>query len=164
MKNKLSFEQFSLSDRKEIQQLFVDTIRAICQTDYSAEQIKIWTDSVKNIERWDEILLTQDVIVAKIEDKIVAFGTLKDKNYIDLFYVHKAFQGLKIASKLFYEIEKEAVRSEQSYLTADVSTTAKPFFEKMGFLILRQQTVVRQNVEFTNYKMKKLLLEKNAKH
>ena len=42
-------------------------------------------------------------------------------------------------------------------MTSDVSKTARQFFEKVGFEVIEEQSVVRKNVELTNYKMKKKL-------
>ncbi|HBV14092.1 GNAT family N-acetyltransferase [Chryseobacterium carnipullorum] len=54
-------------------------------------------------------------------------------------------------------IEQEAILRKQKILTADVSKTAKPFFEKMGFKMIREQTVDVKGIGLTNYKMEKEL-------
>jgi hypothetical protein len=38
-----------------------------------------------------------------------------------------------------------------------VSFTAKPFFEKKGFIALQKQTFVKQRIEISNFKMEKVL-------
>lgn len=157
MTRELDIEKGTTDHLAELQRLFVDTISSVCSADYNAEQIKVWTSSIENKDRWNDIISNQYVLIAKYEDKIVGFATLSNRNYLDLFYIHKDFQGLKIASKLYSNIEKEALRCEQSEITSDVSITARPFFEKIGFQVLTEQTVLRQSVEFMNYKMKKVL-------
>jgi len=52
-------------------------------------------------------------------------------------------------------IEKEAVSCGINELTADVSITAKPFFEKKGYEVLKKQSVERKGVLLTNYRMRK---------
>lgn len=157
MKSKLVIEKGTSDNLAEIQRLFVDTISSVCIADYNAEQINVWTSGVENKSRWNDIISNQYVLVAKIEDTIVGFVTLSNRNYIDLFYVHKDFQGQKIAGKLYSKIENEALRYGQNEITSDVSITARPFFEKMGFNVLMEQTVLRKRVAFTNFKMKKVL-------
>ena len=159
MKKEIVIDRGNPDHLAEIQRLFVDTISSVCNVDYNAEQIKVWTSSIENKERWDDIISNQYVLIAKYDESIVGFATLSKSNYIDLFYVHKDFQGLKIASLLYYNIELEVLRNGQSEISADVSITARPFFEKMGFQVLKEQTVFRQNVEFINYKMKKVLFK-----
>jgi putative acetyltransferase len=41
---------------------------------------------------------------------------------------------------------------------ADVSITAKPFFEKIGFKIIQEQHVKLNGIELTNYKMEKSIV------
>lgn len=55
------------------------------------------------------------------------------------------------------EVGNEVIIREATQIEADVSITAKQFFERKGFEVVQQQTVVRQGVELTNFKMKKSL-------
>lgn len=146
-----------ITDLTELQKLFVDTITTICTADYGTEQIKAWTSSVKNKQRWQEIMTKQFVMVAQEESKIVGFATLNNGNYLDFLYVHKDHQRQGIAQRLFDTIEAKARQLKQCSLDSDVSKTAKPFFERNGFKILQEQTNIRQGVEIINYKMTKQL-------
>jgi len=152
----------TVDDLKEIKQLFVETISSVCKHDYNSEQIEIWTSSTEDQNRWSNIILNQLVLIAIFERHIVGFATLMDSNHIDLFYVHKDYQGKKIAGMLYAEIEKEALREKQKVLSSNVSITAKHFFKRMGFKVIKRQTVLRKKVKFTNYKMKKELNESNG--
>ncbi len=140
-------------DYKEIQQLFVETVTEICSKDYTPEQIEVWVSSVKNTQRWIDIFTQQYVLVAEIGDKIVGIGTLENGDYLDLLYVHKNFQRRGIANLLYAELENEARKQNKTSLTADVSKTAKPFFESKGFTIIKEQNNLIQGVEIINYKM-----------
>jgi putative acetyltransferase len=146
-----------LDDLTEMQKLFVDTITTICKTDYDSDQIKAWTSGIDNKQRWDDILTKQFVLVTQHADKIVGFATLANRNYIDLFFVHKDHQRQGIAQRLLDDIETEARRLKQTTLTSDVSKTARPFFEKNDFKVLTEQNVKIKNVKLTNYKMTKTL-------
>lgn len=154
---KMILRNGKLEDLLELQRLFVDTVKTICRNDYNDEQIKVWTSGIENADRWQKILKTQYVLVAEQENKIIGFATLDCGNYIDLFYIHKDFQRQGIARELYAEIEIEAIRKKQTELTSDVSITAKPFFERMGFDGIKEQRIVKQCVEFTNFKMTKKL-------
>lgn len=146
-----------IEDLTELQQLFVDTIKNICKTDYNSEQINVWASSVENSQRWQDIVTKQFLIVAQDNGKIIGFCSLDNGNYIDLLYVHKDYQRQGIAHKLYADIEKEATRQGQTKLISDVSKTARPFFESIGFKEVSEQTVIRQSVELTNFKMTKEL-------
>lgn len=147
----------SLTDLKELQQLFVDTVITICKADYTSEQLKAWTSGIGNTERWQHIVTEQFLLVAKINGKIVGFASLDHGDYLDMFYVHKDYQGQGIASMLYLKIQEEAYRQGKSYIYSNVSKTAKPFFLGKGFIAETEQTVIRHDVALTNFKMKKEL-------
>lgn len=145
------------SDLPEIQKLYVETIKEVCKNDYNEEQLKVWSSGVENTERWLEVIRLQFVLLAIVENEIAGFGTLKDGNFIDLFYIHKDFQRQGIADKILHELEIEATKYNSKIITADISITAKPFFEKKGFVVKTEQRNIRLNVELINYKMEKKL-------
>jgi putative acetyltransferase len=65
---------------KALQDLFVETVTAVCSADYDSEQIAAWTSSVEDSERWLNIMMNQVVVVAKISEQIVGFATLANGN------------------------------------------------------------------------------------
>ncbi|ARN76743.1 GNAT family N-acetyltransferase [Nonlabens spongiae] len=158
MKREFTIRKGQISDLTELQKLFLDTITEICKADYNEDQIDAWISDTKNNEnkqRWIDILVKHIVLVATIKNKIVGFIALQNGNYIDFLYVHKNYQRKGIADSLYENIENVAKRQNQFSLTSNVSKTARPFFEKIGFEVTKEQTVVRQNVELTNFKMEK---------
>lgn len=54
---------------------------------------------------------------------------------------------------LINHIFKIAKENEQTLLRVDASITAKPFFEKFGFKVLKKNRVKRGNIELTNFTM-----------
>jgi putative acetyltransferase len=153
----MNFRKATASDLNEIQQLYIETIQSVCKNDYDTAQIEAWISGVKNTERWTTVIETQFVLLAIIRDQIAGFGTLKEGNYIDFFYIHKDFQRQGIANKIFTELELEAKKNHSKIITSDVSVTAKPFFEKKGFVVKMEQKNMVKGVEIINYKMEKEL-------
>ncbi|SHK67163.1 GNAT family N-acetyltransferase [Chryseobacterium polytrichastri] len=146
------------NDLAQLQQLFVDTIHFVCHKDYNQKQIEAWSSGIENKERWQQVIHHQYILVATEQDKILGFCSLDNGNYIDLLFVHKNHQHQGIALQLYTLIEQEARQQNQKYLTADVSKTAQPFFEKIGFKLIKEQIVTVKGVELTNFKMKKDLI------
>ena len=70
-----------------------------------------------------------------------------------MFYVHPDWQRCGVWRLLYRRIEGIARRQGHRHLTADVSITARPFFESMGFTVARQQAVSRGGVTLTNFAM-----------
>lgn len=155
--SKISIRLSKLSDLTEIQELFVDTISAICKNDYTPEQIKVWTSSMENTQCWTDKLTSQYFLIAELDNKIVGYASLENNDYFDFLYVHKYYQRQGIASSLYSEIEKEAIKRRATLLSSDVSETARQFFEKKGFKIIAPQTKIIKDVEIVNYKMTKQL-------
>lgn len=145
------------NDLEAMRELYVQTIRSVCRQDYSAEQIDVWTQTAQNHERWHKVMQEQLVVVAEKNRDIVGYGTLRDGNYIDFFYIHKDFQRQGIARKILDQIEQQAVRLGQHRLTSEVSITARPFFERNGYVVLKKQHNLRKGVELVNFKMEKRL-------
>lgn len=145
-------------DLSEMLLLFQDTITTVCQQDYNTVQLEAWKSGAEHKERWLNVIKEQYVLIAESENKMVGFCTLDRENYIDLLFVHKDYQHQGIASQLYKWIEKKALHLNQKFLTADVSKTAKPFFESIDFKVIQEQTVTVKGVDLINYKMKKKLI------
>lgn len=158
MRCEFTIRRGELNDVPELKALFVDTITSICKADYDADQIEAWISDTKhgaNRQSWHDMIINQFVLVAQYDRKIVGFATLDNGNYIDLFYVHKDHQRQGVAGRLYIGIENEARRQHQTMLTADISKTARSFFEKQKFNVLAEQVVCRKGINLINYKMMK---------
>jgi putative acetyltransferase len=155
--SKISIRPAKLSDLTEMQKMFVDTILTICKEDYSPDQLKVWTSSIEDTQRWADKLTSQYFLVAELDYKIAGYASLENNDYLDFLYVHKNYQRQGIAGKLYSKIEIEAINKKATCLHSDVSKTARPFFEKVGFTTVMEQTITRQGAELINYKMTKQL-------
>ena len=154
---KITLSHANIADLPAMQSLFVETVTHVCSKDYTPDQIKVWTASIENTQRWADVIGQQYVQIAWIDGKMAGFGSLDNGNYIDFMYVHKDYQGQGVANAIYTVLEQEAIRQGSKSITSDVSFTAKPFFEKKGFAALQKQTFVKQRVEISNFKMEKAL-------
>lgn len=145
------------TDLPSILALFEETIETVGAKDYTREQRNAWAAGVKNIERWEHRIKNQYFLVAEYNGHLVGFGSLKSDDHIDLLYTHKDFQRKGIAAKLLAALENRALKNHTQLLTANVSKTARVFFERNGFYIKREQTFKTDSVEISNYSMEKKL-------
>lgn len=76
---------------------------------------------------------------------------MDETGYLDRLYVHKDYQHHGIASSICDRLEEKA----PAVITTHASITAKPFFEKRGYVVLKKQQVERQGILLTNFVMKK---------
>lgn len=150
--------EFQPSDTEAIRTLFYNTIRDVNSRDYSAKQIEVWSSSAMNDQFWQQRLQSSLVYVAELENQIVGFASLKRNGYLDLFYCHSQFQGKGIGSKLLNQLEQVARSLHIERLFTEASITAKPFFERRGFDVVRSQQVELRGVLFRNFVMEKILV------
>jgi len=150
-------EDATQDDIAEIQQLFFDTINMICKKDYTKEQIEAWSSAKNDNEKWLNKILNQYFLVARSGNKIVGFGSLENNAYLDLLYVHKDYQKKDIAKRILLFLEKKAEINQAEKISADVSMTGRLFFEKNGYLVIKEQKKKIKDVSLPNFKMVKKL-------
>ena len=145
-------------DLNELQKIFIDSVTKVCRSDYTFEQINAWASAVDNWKRWEDVLTNQFVAVSQDKNILTGFCSLEKDNYGDFLYIHSDYQRRGIATELYIFIENEAKRLYQKEIFSHVSITAKPFFEKAGFHVLKKQKILLKGVELTNYWMKKRIV------
>jgi len=148
---KLELREYRPSDCRELADLFYHTVRTVNAKDYSKEQVDAWSASGTDLERWDRSLREHFSVVAVKDGVIVGFGDIDRTGYLDRLYVHKDHQGEGIGAAICDRLE-QAVRGK---IVSHVSITARPFFEKRGFRVIREQRVQRRGVFLTNFVMEK---------
>lgn len=139
-------------DCKYLTGLFYDTVHSVNAKDYTKEQLNAWATGNVDFDKWNESLLEHISVVAVENDIIVGFGDMDQTGYLDRLYVHRDYQNRGIATAICDRLET-AVLAEK-YVT-HASITAKPFFEKRGYRIIKEQQVEREGIRLTNYIMVK---------
>ncbi len=143
------------TDIPRISRLYYETVRLVNARDYSAEQIRAWAPRIYPDAFWQRRFRRYAVFVAEVEQTVVGFAELSSRGDVDCFYVHHAHQHKGIGSALMSRIEREALSRGNRRLYADVSTTAEPFFRRMGFRVIRRQTTIYRNRAFKQAVMAK---------
>ena len=151
---------FCQQDAEQLAQLFHETVREINILDYSSSQVKAWAPDDIYFRNWVEVCSNRFTYVADDEGIIAGFGELEPNGHIDCFYCHKNYQRRKVGTQIYQVIEAKAVELGVNRLFTEASITAKPFFQRMGFLVVKEQQVTCRGEIFINYAMEKLL--KNA--
>lgn len=143
--------EYQTSDCIEITELFYNTVHTVNAKDYTKEQLDVWATGQVDLKAWNQLLQEHFSIVAVDNDIIVGFGDIGETGYLDHLFVHADYQGKGIATAICDQLE----HAVQGDITTHASITAKPFFEKRGYMAVKQQQVERQGVFLTNYVMKK---------
>lgn len=142
-------------DLEDMLQLFYDTVHTINIKDYSTDQVDLWAPKIPDKDKWKSFFENNRTFVATIDEEIIGFSDLMEDGYLNTMYVHKDYQERGVATELLNKIEKEALRLGLSKLTTEASITAKPFFQKKGFIVVEKQNKKHNGMIFINYIMKK---------
>jgi putative acetyltransferase len=137
--------------------LFNETIREVNICDYSTSQVKAWAPDDIYFRNWVEVCSSRFTYVADDEGVIAGFGELETNGHIDCFYCHKNYQRRGVGSQIYQAIEVKAFELSMNRLFTEASITAKPFFQRLGFSIVKEQEVTRRGETFINYAMEKFL-------
>ncbi len=147
----MELRRYESSDCKEVAELFYNTVHIINAKDYTKEQLDVWATQEVDLEKWNQSLQGHYSVVAVDNEIIVGFGDIDKDGYLDRLYVHADYQRKGIATAICKQLE-QAVEGK---ITTHASITAKPFFEKRGYKVVRKQEVERRGIFLTNFVMEK---------
>lgn len=133
--------------------LFYETVHTVNAAHYSPAQLDAWAPAGgPDLAAWDESFRAHLTLVAELDGKLAGFGDMDTAcGYLDRLYVHKDFQGRGVATALCGALEQAAAGP----VTTHASVTARPFFARRGYRVLRAQQVERRGVRLANYAMEK---------
>ncbi len=145
--------KYQPSDCREMAELFYNTVHTVNVKDYPKEQLDVWATGQIDLWEWNRSFQKHYSIVAVDDEIIVGFGDIDGTGYLDRLYVHADYQGRGIATGICDRLE-QAVSGD---VVTHASITARPFFEKRGYRVIKRQQVERQGIFLTNFVMVKTL-------
>ncbi len=157
----LRVRAYEAGDAPELVRLFYDTVRSVNRAHYSEEQVAAWAPEVPDEQGWHLRMSARLTLVAEEEGEVVGFAELEGW-HLDMLYARKDAVGRGVGARLYEAVEREAAGRGLARITTEASITAKPFFERHGFRVVREQTVRRHGVQMTNFAMEKRLLGRGA--
>jgi N-acetylglutamate synthase-like GNAT family acetyltransferase len=148
---------YNRSDTPAIARLFYDTVHFVNRKDYSAQQIDAWAPIVPDVQEWHSRMSRRCTLVAEQHGQIIAFAELECDGHLDMFYCQKDIVRRGIGRSLYAAVELRAIGLGLKRIFVEASITARPFFERCGFSTLAEQTVARNGVALSNFRMEKQL-------
>lgn len=147
----MEIRRYQQSDCKELTELFYNTVHTVNAKDYTKEQLDVWATGQVDLEKWNQSLQEHFSVVVVDNDIIAGFGDIDKTGYLDHLYVHANYQGKGIATGICNQLEQAV----QGTIITHASITARPFFEKRGYKVVKEQEVERQGIFLTNFVMEK---------
>jgi putative acetyltransferase len=149
---------YTAADAPAIVRLYFDTVRSVNRADYSEEQVEAWAPGVPDPEEWHARMSGRRTLVAEEDGGVVGFAELEGDGHLDMLYVRGDAGGGGVGRRLYEAVEREAKGKGLKRIFTEASITARPFFERRGFRVLREQTVLRRGIALTNFVMRKDLV------
>jgi len=145
--------RYEAADLDAVMSVFLRSVRGVASRVYDAGQIAAWAQVDRDV--WSRRRLDRPTWVALIDGVIAGFIDLEGSGHIDMLFVDPACQRRGVASVLLDTVENAARVQRLAVLDTDASITARPFFEKHGFQIVRSQEVALRGQRLTNFRMEK---------
>ena len=138
--------------------VFERAIRITASTDYTSEQIDAWVstglDSSDASAWWAAARAAAVTIVAVEDERVVGFSDLVDGSLLDMLFVDPDVSRRGVGAALVTRIVRLARESGAGTLETYASLTARPLFERFGFVVVERCTPVVRGVVMTNFKMR----------
>ncbi len=141
--------EYQTTDCKELTELFYNTVHTVNAKDYTKEQLDAWATGQVDLEKWNQSLQEHFSVVAVDAGIIIGFGDIDKTGYLNRLFVHSDYQGKGVATVICNQLEAAV----QGNIITHASITAKPFFEKRGYKVIKEQKVERQKTFLTNFIM-----------
>jgi GNAT superfamily N-acetyltransferase len=148
---------YESGDAGSICRLFYETVRTVNLGDYSPEQVRAWAPEIPAPAAWHERMSSRHTLVADESGEVVGFAELENDGHLDMLYCRADTVGRGVGSLLYAAVEQRARGLGLGRISTEASITARPFFERRGFAVLRRNTVWRADTALTNFSMQKAL-------
>ena len=151
--------RYKIQDTDALNSIYHDTIHNVNKQDYTPEELEAWAPSGpyteekrnKDIERFKRI----NPFVAVEGTQPIGFAELEDEGYINCFFVRQDSIGKGVGKALLGACIAEAEQLGYRRVFAGVSITARPFFLKQGFRVVKPVLEDIRGIEMKFYEMEK---------
>lgn len=140
----MEIRRYERDDLEKIIRLFRDTVHKVNIKDYTQKQVDVWAPDSIDMDEWDKTLFEHYTFVVVKDDVIIGFEDIDVSGYLDRLYVHYDYLRQGVATLLCAKLES-MIDSDLTIIT-HASVTAKPFFEKRGYRVVKEQFVERKGV------------------
>lgn len=145
--------EYSSNRAKEVTDLFFMAVHSIDNSIYSEEQKCVWAPSPIDYMSWRKRLELKRPYLLLINEQLAGFIELESDGHIDCAYVSPVFQRKGVATALLKYVLDKAKSLELKLLYVEASIVAKPLFEKFGFVVDKENRIVRNDIVLKNYSM-----------
>lgn len=139
--------------------LFYEAVHRGTGDRYSDRERHAWAPCPDRPEpEWEARLLSGLCLVADHgRGRLAGFMTLGHDGHLDFAYVAPDHAGTGLSDTLYTRLETEARQRGLNILTTEASHLARSFLHRHGWTTEARQSVIRNGVALTNFRMQKML-------
>jgi putative acetyltransferase len=153
----VALRPFLPADAPRCAAIFRASIEEIASEDYSEAQCEAWAARAEDEVAFGKGLAGALTLVATEDGEIAGFASLKGDSHIEMLFVDPEHARRGVATVLLEALTTLARARGAKELTSDVSDTAKPLFDRLGFQSLRRNLVNKGEEWLGNTSMRKTL-------
>jgi putative acetyltransferase len=136
--------------------IFRSAIEELAADDYDEDQRAAWASRSDDVEAFGARLAGMLTLVAIVQGGPVGFASLKG-DVVDMLFVDPAVAGRGVGATLLDALVKLAAARGVKKLISEVSDTARPTFERQGFIAEKRNLVRKDDQWLGNTTMAKTL-------
>jgi putative acetyltransferase len=143
-------------DRRATREVFERAVHRTAAADYSPEQLEAWAPGLaeSDLDRWAAARSAAKTVVAVVDGKVIGFSDLVGDSTLDMLYVDPDAGRSGVAGALIEEVCRLAREQGADTIEADASLTARPLFERHGFVVVEERMPVLDGVAMPNFRMR----------
>ena len=145
------------SDTAALVEIFRASIDVLTEEDYGEAQREAWVSMADDTAAFAARLAKGLTIIASIDGEPAGFASLVGNEELDLLYVTPDAAGQGVGTTLVDALERLASARGAKALMTNASDTARPFFEKRGYVAQSRNTVLINGEWLANTSMTKTL-------
>ena len=153
----VALRPYLAADAPRCAAIFRASIEEIASEDYSEAQCAAWAERADDEAGFGKGLAGMLTLLATEDGEIAGFASLKGDSHVEMLFVDPAYARRGVATVLLEALTKLARARGAKELTSDVSDTAKPLFDRLGFQSFRRNLVNKGEEWLGNTSMRKSL-------
>ena len=136
--------------------IFYDAVQTGAAGEYTQAERDAWCNA-QPPDNWAIARFDGLAAFVALVDVPVGFMNVDKAGYVDMAFVTPTFKGQGVGRLLYEKVEAHALQSGLIRLSTYASHTARPFFEAMGWDVIRANIVEKDSVRLQNWFMIKSL-------
>lgn len=131
----IALRRYGSSDALGTWDVYRAAVRVTAAKDYTVEQVSAWAPDDIDLGAWSVRRASAHTLVAEEAGRILGFGDLTDDGLLDMLFVHPDAANRGVARLLVTEVVNIARNLGITTITTHASRTARPAFERFGFVV-----------------------------